>query len=85
MSINPTKAYQFDMDVLQLEADLFKALNDYREVFDQYVDRYPLVEINSSNTEIVKSYHNGLKNLNEGMQLVLKAFEELCSLKRVAV
>lgn len=85
MSINFTKAYQFDMNVLQLEADLYKALNDYREVFDQYVDRYPLVEINPSNTEIVKSYHNGLKNLNEGMQLVLKAFEELCSLKRVAV
>lgn len=74
-----------DLDILTLEADLFKTLNDYREVFDQYVDRYPLIDISQHNKDIVKSYYNGLQSLSEGMELVIKAFAELCKLKQVAV
>lgn len=74
-----------DLDILTLEADLFKTLNDYREVFDQYVDRYPLIDILQHNKDIVKSYYNGLQSLSEGMELVIKAFAELCKLKQVSV
>lgn len=74
-----------DLALLELEADLFKALNDYRDVFIEYVDRYPLIDIHPVNRDIVKKYYDGLNTLNEGMQCVLKAFAELCELKRVAV
>ena len=83
--MNPAHAHSVDLDVLKLEADLFKALNDYREVFEEYIDRYPLIDICPSNKDIVRSYYNGLKTLQEGMDLVLKAFSEVCQLKRVAV
>jgi len=83
--VNPAYAHSVDLDLLKLEADLFKALNDYREVFEEYVDRYPFIDISSSNKDIVRSYYGGLKTLHEGMELVLKAFAELCELKRVAV
>lgn len=77
--------HQINMAILELEADLFKSLNDYREVFDQYVERYPLVDVSPKNQDVVKSYYNGLQNLTEGMTLILNAFKELCYLKQVNV
>jgi len=85
MSFNQQVAHEIDLVVLKLEADLYKALNDYREVFDQFVERYPYVDITASNTSTVQSYYSGLKSISEGMDLLLRAYEELCALKKVAV
>jgi hypothetical protein len=77
--------HNYSMNILELEADLYKSLNEYKEVFDGYIERYPLVDITPQNQDIVDSYYRGLRSLTEGMNLILKAFKELCSLKQVDI
>lgn len=78
---NPT--HEIDMAILQLEADLYKTLNSYKELFDEYANAFPILEISLENQYQVQKYSSGLKSMVEGIQYLHKSFEALCELKLV--
>jgi hypothetical protein len=77
----PTK--KMDLEVLQLEADLFDAMNFYKDTFDMYLDKFPTLEISADNQEAVINFMSGFKTLTEGLQLMQQSMVALCQLKSV--
>jgi hypothetical protein len=71
------------MAILELEADLYKTLNSYKELFDEYADAFSTLEISTENQYRVQKYSSGLKSMVEGLQYLQKSFDSLCELKLV--
>lgn len=74
-----------DLKVMELQVDLYTVLNKCKETFDQYVDRFPILEINSQNSDNVSHYIQGLQSLIEGMILIKQTLKAICMINNITL
>jgi len=74
-----------DLKMMEIQGDLYTALNDYQETFDQYVDKFPTLDINFQNSVNVNHYIQGLQSLIEGMILIKQALKAVCIINSVSI
>lgn len=74
-----------DLKVMELQVDLYTALNKCKETFDQYVDTFPILEISPQNSDSVSHYIQGLQSLIEGMILIKQTLKAICMINNITL
>ena len=76
---------QLDLEIMSLEADMLKTLEDYQNLLSEFADAYSRIVITPDNPASAQSYYNGFYSFYKGIEHILEGFLLVCKLKNVEI